>query len=612
MTKQDQTQVLEYLNKFSSVFNEATQEVTKRILSAHLQDDVNPFDACQVTGKNFNGGLKMDAKIFLQQQFNFMEKQQQLWQNATRVLLGEDVEPLIQEESGDRRFSDHDWEGNPAFNYVKQAYLLNAEYMQQMVSALEFDDPKVGEQVRFYTRQLISSMAPTNYVLTNPEVCREILQTQGECLARGIDKFVRDLENSPGEAFKVTQVDMGAYTLGKDLAATPGKVVFRNRLIELLQYAPQTEAVHSTPLLIVPPFINKYYILDLNQKKSLVNWLVQQGFTVFMISWVNPGEADSDVAFERYLFDGVIAAINVVKAITGSKQINTAGYCVGGTALGMVQAYLAARDDRSIASLSLLTTLFDFSEPGEVGNYLNAHTLPIIEQNVKAKGYLDGRILALSFSLLRENNLFWSFFVENYLKGKDPIPFDILYWNSDSTNLPAATYLFYLTQMYIENRLKDDNAISVAGVPIALSKIDVPCYCLAAQADHIVLWQAAYRSAQLMGGDVRFVLTESGHVAGVVNPADKGKYGHWLNREQSHSMSAEQWLADAQLQQGSWWTDWKRWLESRSGKQIKPPSMGSKDHPALDDAPGRYVQVRLESEWLQSQADTMMHAATGV
>lgn len=600
MTKQDQTQILEYLHQFSATVNEATQEVTRRVLSAHLNDEMNPFSPSAVGVNNAASGVKMDARIFLQQQLSFLEKQQQLWQNATRALLGEVVEPLISEAPGDKRFSDSDWQGSPAFSYVKQAYLLNAEYMQQMVSALEFEDPRVGEQVRFYTRQLISSMAPTNYVLTNPEVCREILQTQGECLARGIDKFMRDLENSPGEAFKVTQVDMGAYSLGKDLAYTPGKVVFRNRLIELLQYAPQTDTVYQTPLLIVPPFINKYYILDLDQKKSLVRWLVDQGFTVFMISWLNPGELDGGLEFERYLFDGVIAATNVVKSITGVDQVNAAGYCVGGTVLGMVQAYLAARGDKSIGSISLLTTLFDFSEPGEVGNYLNAHTLPVIEQNVKAKGYLDGRILALSFSLLRENNLFWSFFIENYLKGKDPIPFDILYWNSDSTNLPGATYLYYLNQMYIGNRLKEEGAISVADVPINLSSIDVPCYCLAAQADHIVLWQAAYRSAQLLGGDVRFVLTESGHVAGVVNPASRGKYGHWLGQGGLQECP-EEWLTGAALHEGSWWLDWCEWLSQRSGLRGTAPSLGSTDFPALADAPGEYVKVRLESEWLQAQ-----------
>lgn len=514
--------------------------------------------------------------------------------------MGEVPEPLIQESAGDKRFHDPDWQNNPAFNYVKQAYLLNAEFMQQMVDALQFDDQKLGEQVRFYTRQLINSMAPTNYVLTNPEVCREILTSEGECLARGIDRFIRDLENSPAEAFKITQVDMHAFRLGKDLACTPGKVIFRNHLIELLHYAPQQKQVHSIPLLIAPPFINKYYILDLDAKKSLVRWLVEQGFEVFMISWVNPDERHSETDFQDYMFDGVIAALNVVEEVAGSDKINVAGYCVGGTLLGMTQAYLKARGDERIHSLTLLTTLFDFSEPGEVGNYMNTQMLPMIEQSVKAKGYLDGRILALSFSLLRENNLFWSFFVENYLKGKDPVPFDILYWNSDSTNLPAAAYLFYLNQMYIGNQLREPGGIAIADVALDLRTIDIPTYCLAAQADHIVLWQAAYRSVALLKGEVKFVLTESGHVAGVVNPADRGKYGHWVG--ETLPANPEDWLSEAKLVNKSWWLDWGQWLASRSGDLRPARTPGSAIYPPVAEAPGEYVQTRLEQSFATASA----------
>lgn len=600
MNQQDSAQVLQYLSDCGAQFNTMMQEVIKRLLGHQVPSAINPFVPAQSATQGMAGAVKLDTRTFLQQQMQFLEKQQRLWHNATRAFMGEVAEPLVQESAGDKRFRDPDWHGNPAFNYVKQAYLLNAEFMQQMVDALQFDDQKLGEQVRFYTRQLINSMAPTNYVLTNPEVCREILITQGECLARGIDRFVRDLENSPAEAFKITQVDMHAFRLGKDLACTPGKVIFRNHLIELLHYAPQKKQVYSTPLLIVPPFINKYYILDLDAKKSLVRWLVEQGFDVFMVSWVNPDESYSEIDFQDYMFDGAIAALNVVAEVTGIKEINTAGYCVGGTLLGMTQAYLKARGDKRIHSLTLLTTLFDFSEPGEVGNYMNAQMLPVIEQNVKAKGYLDGRVLALSFSLLRENNLFWSFFVENYLKGKNPVPFDILYWNSDSTNLPAAAYLFYLNQMYIGNRLREPGGIAIEDVALDLRSVDIPIYCLAAQADHIVLWQAAYRSAALLGGEVRFVLTESGHVAGVVNPAGGGKYGHWLN--ESRADTPEEWLSQATLVNRSWWLDWREWLARRSGDLRPARAPGSAAHPALGDAPGQYVQVRLEPGFTPTEA----------
>ncbi len=601
MQQQDKTEILRYINQFSASFNQMAQEVVKRLLANQIPAHLNPFFPQGQKVQSLTGAVKIDARTFLEQQFQFLEKQQRLWQNATRAFMGETPEALIQETAGDKRFADPDWQGNPAFSYLKQAYLLNAEYLQQMVDALEFEDQKLREQVRFYTRQLVNSMAPTNYVFTNPEVCREILRSEGECLARGMDKFLRDLENSPSEAFKITQVDLHAFQLGRDLAYTPGKVILRNRLIELLHYSPATEQQFGIPLLIVPPFINKYYILDLDRKKSLAHWLVSQGFNVFMISWVNPDENFSAINFDDYMFDGVIAALNAIEEISGSPQINVAGYCVGGTLLGMTQSFLKTRGDTRIHSMTLLTTLFDFSEPGEVGNYMNAQMLPMIEQSVNAKGYLDGRILALSFSLLRENNLFWSFFIENYLKGRDPIPFDILYWNSDSTNLPAAAYLFYLNNMYIRNSLRKPGEVAIGGVGLDLGAIDIPVYCLAAQSDHIVLWQAAYKSAQLLKGSLRFVLAESGHVAGVINPAVGGKYGHWVN--DSLTASPEEWLERATLVAGSWWLDWQRWLQAQSGEKSAAIVPGqSLNYPALDEAPGRYVRVRLERSFSAAEA----------
>lgn len=604
MKEQEKAEVLEYLSKFSGVFNEMVQEVTKRILSGQIKADVNPFIHRDKLAEAMPSGVKLDTRKFLQQQLAFFEQQQKLWQNATRAMLGEQVDVLVTEEQGDKRFADSDWEGSPAFSYVKQAYLLNSEYMNQLVETFEFDDKKLGEQVRFYTRQLVNSMSPTNYVFTNPEVCREILSSKGECLARGIDNFIHDLENSPSEAFRITQVDVDAFTLGENIATTPGKVVYRNHLIEVLQYSSTTKQINSIPLLIIPPFINKYYILDLNQKKSMVRWLVSKGFTVFMVSWVNPDEDLRETGFDDYVQDGVIAALNVVENVSDSNKINVAGYCVGGTLLGITQSYLTAIGDNRIHSLSLLTTLFDFSEPGEVGNYLSAQMMSIVEQSVSAKGYLDGRVLALSFSLLRENNLFWSFFIDNYLKGKDPIPFDILYWNSDSTNVPGNAYLFYLENMYIHNKLKDAGGIQVLGKDINLAEVQVPSYCVAAVGDHIVLWQAAYRSARLLGGETRFVLTESGHVAGIVNPADRGKYGHWTNEKLPEQ--ADEWLAGAEQVKGSWWNDWSEWLKDRSGELREPADHGSEQYPVLADAPGYYVKRRLGRSEVEEEilADT--------
>lgn len=596
MKDQEKAEILGYLNKFSGVFNDMVQEVTQRVMHSQLKAEINPFVHGDRITDALSSSVQLDTKKFLSHQLSFLEKQQQLWQNAYRAMLGENIEALVSEEQGDKRFADMDWQGSPAFSYVKQAYLLNAEYVNQLVESLQFEDKKLGDQVRFYTRQLVSSMAPTNYVFTNPEVCREILATEGECLARGIDNFVRDLEASPSEAFKITQVPADAYTLGESLAYTPGKVVYRNSLIELIQYQPSTEQVHSIPLLIVPPFINKYYILDLDEKKSLVRWLAAQGFSVFMISWVNPNDSLAEATFEDYVNDGVIAALNVVEKVADSSQINVAGYCVGGTLLGITQSYLTAIGDQRINSLSFLTTLFDFSEPGEVGNYICDQMLPIIERHVESKGYLDGRVLALSFSLLRENNLFWSFFIENYLKGKDPMPFDILYWNSDSTNVPGAAYLFYLRNMYVDNKLIQPGGVVINGVDIDLRSVEVPSYCVAAVSDHIVLWEAAYRSASHLGGDVRFVLTESGHVAGIVNPASRNKYGHWIN--QKKPARAETWLAGAEQVSGSWWHDWRAWLAERGGPMRASLQLGNAQFQPLADAPGTYVKRRLESTGL--------------
>lgn len=593
MNQEEKHRILDYIDRFSSVFNDMMRQVSRRIITNQSSADLGPLIRSDFNPHELAASVKVDPQKFVNQQLVFFEKQQQLWQNASKAFMGEKFKPVIQEHRSDKRFGDGDWEGNPAFNYIKQAYLLNAEYMNQLIDTLEFDDKSVEEQVRFYTRQFINSMSPSNHVLTNPEVCREILSTQGQNLAKGIDNFMRDLERSPNEAFKVTQVKRDAFELGKDLAATPGKVVFQNELIQLLQYHPTTEEVFRIPLLIIPPFINKYYILDLTSKKSLVSWLVDQGFTVFMVSWANPDESYKDLPFDDYINQGVLAALDAVENIAGVKEVQLAGYCVGGTVLGMTQAYLAARGDNRITSLSFFTTLFDFAEPGEVGTYLSNQLIPLVEQSVNAKGYLDGRILGLSFSLLRENNLFWSFFIEHYLKGKDPMPFDILYWNSDSTNMPAKAFLYYLKRMYIENKLVEKGGVSVNGVPIDLADIKVPCYCLAAQADHIVLWQSAYKSSKRLGGEVRFVLTESGHVAGVVNPANKGKYPHWVNVDLSGGPA--EWFAEAEQMSGSWWNDWHEWLQKRAGERVKARKVGSrKRFPALEEAPGYYVKKRLD------------------
>ncbi len=594
MEQEEKKEILQYLDKYRGVFNEISNEVMKRLMAGG-KADINPLTNVDKLMGVLSRGVKVDPSKLMQEQISFMEAQMCLWQNTAKAFLETDkFEPVIEPEAKDKRFADEQWTTNPMFNYFKQAYLLNSRMMQNFVGALEFEDQKTAEQVKFFTRQYINSLSPTNYVFTNPEVCRDIIETEGECLARGMDNFLRDLENSPIEGFKVGQVNVDAFEVGKDLAITPGKVVYESRLFQLIQYKPTTEEVYEKPLLIVAPFINKYYILDLDQKKSMVRWLVSQGYTVFLMSWVNPDESFEDVTFEDYITKGVLEAMDVTADISKCQSINALGYCIGGTALGIAAAILKKKRSNRLNSMTLLTTLFEFSEPGEVGNYISDQLYPIIEQSVSANGYFDGRILAYCFSMLRENSLFWSYFVDNYLKGNDPMPFDILYWNGDSTNLPADAYIYYLRKTYMENALREPGGMHLAGVDVDMSVIDCPTYTVSTVNDHIVLWQAAYESIKLLtNSDVRFILAGSGHVAGIVNPPDPGKYPHWVNEELPEG--AENWYEGATQVKGSWWLDWDKWMAPKSGEKIPAPKkFGNQKHKPTEDAPGSYVKVRLE------------------
>lgn len=595
MDQQDKADVLGMLDKYQDLFRRLTNDLMSRSMSG-INMDVNPINHADSMVKSLYRGVTLDPSSLMETHFSFLEQQSQLFKNTTEEFLtGKHVEPVIQPGKGDRRFSDEEWENHPMFNYLKQSYLLNSNLIQDFVGNLKFEDRKSEEQAKFFTRQYVNSISPTNYVLTNPEVCRDILASDGECLAKGVDNFIRDLESSPAEAFSIGQVDKDAFTLGENLAFTPGEVVFQNDLFQLIQYQPTTEKVYKRPLLIVPPFINKYYILDLDKKKSLIRWLVSQGFTVFLMSWVNPDETHAEKTFESYVSEGVMEALRVTQKITGAYSVNTVGYCIGGTVLGITASVLKKLRTRRIHSLTFLTTLFDFAEPGEVGNYISEDSFPMIEQSAQRNGYFDGRILAFSFSLLRENSLFWSFFIDNYLKGKDPTSFDILYWNSDSTNIPAEAFLYYLQNAYMKNRIKEPNRLTVSGVGVDLSEIDYPTYCLAAASDHIVLWQQAYVSAKLLNkAQLRFVLAGSGHVAGVVNPANSGKYDYWVSASKTLPESADAWFEGAEQQTGSWWNDWKEWLANHSGDQVAAKFYQHKDYPVIESAPGSYVVRRID------------------
>ncbi|MCP3674557.1 MAG: class I poly(R)-hydroxyalkanoic acid synthase [Gammaproteobacteria bacterium] len=587
MEEKQQTEILEIIEQYTGMFN----NMVKRIMDGTEHQDINMMFDPEEFSTLLSTGVKVDTAELFSKQMSFIEMQAKLFQNATKAMMGEQVESVVTEERGDSRFKDKNWSENPVYNYLKQAYLLNSSMMKEMVETLQFEDPKAEEQVKFYTRQYISSVSPTNHILTNPEVCEEILESKGESLIKGINNFMHDLEQSPIDALRICHTDTSAFTLGEDLAYTPGEVIYQNELIQLIQYTATTKKVRKIPLLIIPPFINKYYILDMDKKKSLVSWLVSQGFTVFIISWVNPDATLAHKGFNNYMKEGPIAAIDVIENITKSKKINVVGFCVGGTLLGVTQSYMLGKGDNRINSLTFLTTLLDFSEPGEVGVYLSKKMMPYLEKHTRNKGVLDGRVLGLSFSMLRENNLFWSYFVNNYLKGKDPAPFDILYWNGDSTNMPAETFSFYINNTYIENKLIKDGEVEIDGVPIEIGKIETPAYFLSTIADHIVLWQSSYKGTKAFAGPTRFVLSGSGHLAGVINSEEFGKYPHWTNEDLPDT--AEAWFEGSKKKEGSWWPDWKNWLLPQSGNEVVARKIGSKTYPVIESAPGSYVKKRI-------------------
>lgn len=526
-------------------------------------------------------------------QLDWWENQMKIWQNVT--MKTGDESDLVKPEKDDKRFSDPAWENEAFYNYIKQSYLLFSNTMKDTIDSIEGLDEKAKERLGFFSRQAINALSPTNFITTNPELAKLTVETNGENLVKGMELLQEDMQAS-ADVLKIRMTNDNAFQLGENVANTAGDVVFKNDLFELIQYKPLTEKVNATPLLIVPPFINKYYILDLREKNSMVRWLVEQGHTVFMMSWRNPDASMVDVDFENYVLDGVVKAVDVVEDISGEKQINVAGYCIGGTLLAVALAYYSAKRMRNrIKSASFFTTLLDFSQPGEIGAYINDPIISAIEAQNEAKGYMDGRSLSVTFSLLRENSLYWNYYINNYLKGNSPIDFDLLYWNGDSTNVAVACHSTLLRQFYLENKLTDPKGYKVGGVYIDLAKIKVPTYFISTQEDHIALWQGTFRGSQMLNGKSTFVLGESGHIAGIVNHPAKNKYGFWTNSKKV--ADAEAWLESAKRQDGSWWGHWNTWLaDFESAEPIDARQAGNANYPALATAPGNYVLQTLPIE----------------
>jgi len=540
-----------------------------------------------------NAFLDMTSRIManparlVQAQIGFWQDYLTLWQQTARSMMGEPASDVIAEDQKDKRFKDEAWRENEVFDFIRQSYLLSARYMQRLVHDAEGLDEKTAQKVEFYTRQFVDAMSPTNFALTNPEVLRRTAETGGENLLKGLSNLLTDLERGQGN-LRIRMTDESKFKVGENIAVTPGKIVYQNDLMQLIQYTPTTEKVLKRPLLIMPPWINKYYILDLRPKNSFIRWAVDQGHTVFVVSWVNPDENLAEKGFEDYMLEGPYAALDAIEKATGEKSVNAIGYCLGGTLLSATLAHMAVKKDTRIKSATFFTTLVDFTESGELGVFIDEEQLKALEAKMQKRGFLEGREMATTFNMLRANDLIWSFVVNNYLLGQDPFPFDLLYWNDDSTRMPARMHSFYLRRMYQQNDLIKPGGIDLLGVKLDLRKIKLPTYILSTREDHIAPWASTYRATQTYTGDIRFVLAASGHIAGVVNPPDAGKYSHWVNT--ALPADPEAWLASSTELAGSWWPDWHRWVSGQDPAQV--PARKPKN--AIEDAPGSYVKVMAQ------------------
>ena len=521
-------------------------------------------------------------------QFKLWQAHGQLWHNAWRRFLGEEVEPVVVPERSDRRFKDPEWEQSQVFDFLKQSYLITAHWARELVGGVEEVDPHTKHKASFYVEQLANALSPSNFALTNPEVLRLTLETSGKNLVEGLEKLAQDVRAGKG-TLRIRQTDMEAFEVGRNMALTPGKVVYQNELMQLLQYEPTTKKVYERPLLIVPPWINKFYILDLNPKKSFIRWAVDQGLTVFVISWVNPDERLAEKTFADYMKSGILTALDAINDATGETDVNAIGYCIGGTLLTAALAYMAAHNDERIRSATFFTTQVDFEQAGDLLVFVDQEQVEGVEADMAERGYLDGKRMATAFNLLRSNDLIWSYVVNNYLKGQDPMPFDLLFWNSDSTRMPAATHSYYLRECYLNNNMSQ-RRMKLDGTTLDLKGITIPVYNLAAREDHIAPLPSVFRIGEFLGGDTQLVVAGSGHIAGVVNPPEAGKYQYWTNEKGAATLDA--WLEGAQEHPGSWWPHWKDWIAERSGKKIKPRVPGDGKLDVIEDAPGSYVKVR--------------------
>jgi len=524
-------------------------------------------------------------------QMNLWWEYMSLWQGSMLRLMGAQATPVAVPAKGDKRFKHEDWHEHFLFDYIKQSYLITARWMHDQVASVEGLDEQTKKKVDFFTRQYIDALAPSNFALTNPEVFRETVASGGQNLVKGLNNLLDDIERGGGQ-LRISMTDSKAFELGVNIATTPGKVVFQNELMQLIQYEPTTRKVWKRPLLVIPPWINKYYILDLREKNSFLRWAVGEGMTVFVVSWVNPDEKLAHKDFEDYLTEGTLAALDAIAKATGEDDVNVIGYCLGGTLLAATLGHLAAKKDKRIASATFMTSLIDFTAAGELEVFIDEAQVASLEKKMNERGYLEGSEMASTFNMLRANDLIWSFVINNYLLGRDPFPFDLLHWNCDSTRMPAAMHSFYLRNMYMNNLLVKPDALTLAGTKIDLSKVTTPAYFVSAIEDHIAPWKTTYAGTQILNGKSQFVLSGSGHIAGMVNPPAANKYAFWTNEKLPATPDA--WFANAKQHEGSWWPNWRQWVTPHLGREVPARVPGKGKLKVIEAAPGTYARIRAD------------------
>jgi len=567
------------------------QKTLKKLMVAPQQTVARILDPFNVFGSFTEGAKRLasNPKKLMRANLDLWQQHFALWQHATKTMLGEKSEPIAEPDKGDRRFKAKEWEEYQVFDFIRQSYLITSRWLTQTMSDIDGLGEEDARKVQFHAQQLADALSPSNFLMTNPEVIKETIESRGQNLVRGMQNLQRDLQAGRGQ-LKITMTDPDAYEVGHNIATTPGKVVYQNDLVQLIQYEPTTERVYRRPLLIIPPWINKFYILDLQPENSFIRWAVDRGYTVFVASWVNPDSELATKTMDDYLNEGIFESIDAIEKATGESKVTTIGYCVGGTLMGAALACMAAKGDERIKATTFFAAQMDFSEAGDLKVFIDEKQLENLDEMMKETGYLEGDSMYSAFNMLRSNDLIWSFYVNNYLLGKDPLQFDLLYWNADTTRMPRTLHTFYLREMYLKNNLVKPGGISLNGVPVDLSKVTTPIYLQSAKEDHIAPYNSVFKAKKLFSGPVRFLLAGSGHIAGVINPPAANKYNYWMNEDQPDDL--EEWIAGAESNPGSWWNDWHEWLAPHSGKMVPARHPGDGDLAVIEDAPGSFAKAK--------------------